>query len=139
MLRGGQVLLRAVRRADVERIAAWELEPETWRLADDAAYVPRTPADVLTRYDAGETMHVTATSVPFVVEADGEVVGATTLWGIDLHHRRAHLGITLAPAARGMGHGTDACRVLLRYAFDDRGLHRVQLETLASNAAAIAA
>jgi RimJ/RimL family protein N-acetyltransferase len=75
--------------------------------------------------------------VPFAITVDDELVGACNLWGIDLHNRRTHLGIGLGPEFRGRGYGTDACRVLLRYAFVDRGLHRVQLEVLASNAAAI--
>lgn len=61
------------------------------------------------------------------------------LHGIDRHNMNGGLGITLLPAARGRGLGPDAIRVLLRYAFRDRGLHRVQLEVLADNAPAIAA
>ncbi len=35
VLAGEQVVLRAVRREDVEVLAGWELEPATWRLASD--------------------------------------------------------------------------------------------------------
>ena len=64
-----------------------------------------------------------------------ELVGSIALWGIDQYNRGGHLGITIGPSYRGKGYGTDACRVLLRFAFVDRGLHRVQLETLSSNLA----
>ena len=60
------------------------------------------------------------------------------LWGIDLHNRSAHVGISLRPAFRGRGLGGDVVRVLCRYGFAIRGLHRMQLETLADNAAMIA-
>ncbi len=140
MLRGQVVGLRAVERADVEVLAGWELEPETWRLADDGAYVPKTAAAMLAEFDAGEGRLAPADNkVDFAVDVDGACVGRVTLWGIDLHNRRGHLGITMGPHARGKGWGTDACRVLLTYAFRDRGLHRVQLETLAGNAQALAA
>lgn len=139
MLKGERVLLRAVRRDDVEVVMGWEHEPATWRLASDAPYVPKTVADALKDYDAGTAMRADAKNVPFVVEVDGEPVGTVSLWGIDLHNRRAHLGITMGPQARGKGYGTDAIRVLLRYAFLDRGLNRVQLETLASNEQALSA
>jgi RimJ/RimL family protein N-acetyltransferase len=43
------------------------------------------------------------------------------------------------PAFRGRGLGTDAVRVLCRYGFSIRGLHRLQAETLAGNTAMITA
>jgi RimJ/RimL family protein N-acetyltransferase len=69
--------------------------------------------------------------------ATGELAGEALLWGIDLHNRSAHVGISLRPAFRGRGLATDAVRVLCRYGFAIRGLHRLQLETLAENEAMI--
>jgi RimJ/RimL family protein N-acetyltransferase len=71
--------------------------------------------------------------------ATGELAGEALLWEIDLHNRSAHVGISLRPSSRGRGLGVDAVRVLCRYGFDIRGLHRLQLETLADNHAMIAA
>ena len=136
MLSGERVVLRALQRDEVEVVAAWEQVPETHRQADDTPWVPRTTAQVLKDYDEGKAFHTDRKQVFFVVAVDGEPVGGISLWGIDTHNRKAHLGITTAP--RGRGHGTDAIRVLLHYAFADRGLHRVQLEVLADNAPAIA-
>jgi RimJ/RimL family protein N-acetyltransferase len=75
--------------------------------------------------------------VPFsVVELDGgALVGTATLWGIDLHHRAAHIGLGLLPAARGKGYGTDVVAVLCHYGFVVRGLQRLQIETLSDNEA----
>lgn len=75
--------------------------------------------------------------VPFsVVElVGGSLVGTATLWGIDTHHRSAHIGLGLLPAARGKGYGTDVVAVLCHYGFVVRGLHRLQIETLADNTA----
>jgi RimJ/RimL family protein N-acetyltransferase len=67
----------------------------------------------------------------------GELAGDTLLWDIDPHNRSAHVGISLRPACRGRGLGTDAVLVLCRYGFAIRGLHRLQLETLADNEAMI--
>lgn len=75
--------------------------------------------------------------VPFsVVELDGgALVGTAALWGIDNHSRSAHIGLGLMPSARGKGYGTDVVAVLCHYGFAVRGLHRLQIETLADNAA----
>ena len=71
-------------------------------------------------------------------QASGDLAGEALLWGIDLHNRCAHIGIALRPAYQGRGLGTDAIRVLCRYGFALRGLHRLSLETLADNRAMIA-
>lgn len=69
----------------------------------------------------------------------GELAGEALLWGIDLHNRAAHVGIALRPAFRGRGLGTDVVRVLCHYGFAVRGLHRLQVETVAANSAMIQA
>ncbi|MFJ5234128.1 GNAT family N-acetyltransferase [Kitasatospora sp. NPDC088391] len=74
-----------------------------------------------------------------VERAGGALAGEALLWGIDTHNRSAHLGISLRPSCRGRGLGVDTVRVLCRYGFETRGLHRLQLETLADNAAMIGA
>jgi RimJ/RimL family protein N-acetyltransferase len=73
--------------------------------------------------------------VNFAVEeiASGELAGEAQLWGIDPHNRMAHLGYTLRAPYRGRGLGTDVIAVLCDYGFRIRGLHRLQIETLAEN------
>jgi RimJ/RimL family protein N-acetyltransferase len=75
-----------------------------------------------------------------VVELErDELAGHAELWGIDAHNRMAHVGLSLRPAFRGRGLGTDTVGVLCRYGFAVLGLHRLQIETLGDNAAMIAA
>jgi RimJ/RimL family protein N-acetyltransferase len=75
-----------------------------------------------------------------VVElASGELVGEAILWAIDTHNRSGRLGLSLRPAFRGRGYGVDSVRALCEYGFAVRGLQRLQLETLADNAAMIGA
>lgn len=63
-------------------------------------------------------------------------IGWTGLQHIDLHHRSAEFGITIAEkSARGKGYGTEAAQLILDYAFTARGLHSVQLTTAAYNIA----
>lgn len=71
--------------------------------------------------------------------ASGELAGEALLWAIDLHNRTAHLGLSLRPACRGRGLGTDVVVALCEYGFAVRGLHRLQVDTLASNTAMIRA
>ena len=139
MLNGDKVLLRPLERDDVGVLAGWAQDYETWPQVNEGPYAPTSVADALRDYDApgSDSRRASATVVPFAIDVDDELVGSIALWGIDLHNRRGHLGIGLGPSHRGKGYGRDAIGVLLRYAFVDRGLHRVQLEVLADNERAL--
>jgi RimJ/RimL family protein N-acetyltransferase len=67
--------------------------------------------------------------------ADGTVIGACNLWGIDTFNQFGHIGISLLPVARGRGYGREMMGLLCHYGFRFRNLHRIELETLATNAA----
>ncbi|UQX01593.1 GNAT family protein [Streptomyces sp. RerS4] len=135
MLRGSKVGLRARHDEDIP-ILRTELYDDVVgsARADSRPWRPITPGsrDPRLVVDDTEQGHV-----PFsVVELEGgSLVGAATLWGIDTHHRSAHLGLGLLPATRGKGYGTDVVAVLCHYGFIVRGLQRLQIETLADNAA----
>ena len=89
-------------------------------------------------YAAGEPRDDQA--VFSVVElAGGELAGEALLWAIDLHNRTAHLGVSLRPAFRGRGLGADVVLALCEYGFAVRGLHRLQVGTVAGNTAMIRA
>jgi RimJ/RimL family protein N-acetyltransferase len=136
MLRGDQVALRARRKSDGPILTA-ELydDVELRSRVNGQAWIPVSPDDEDQPFGVRETPN----AAPFtVVTLDtDEIAGAAQLWGIDTHNRNAHLGISLRPAFRGRGFGTDVLRVLIRYAFVTRGLHRLGLETLADNDAMI--
>ncbi|WP_327090217.1 GNAT family N-acetyltransferase [Nonomuraea sp. NBC_01738] len=133
MLRGNKVGLRARHEDDIP-ILLTELYDDVVNSsrAESGPWRPITPGSRDPRLVVDDTQHA---HVPFsVVElAGGTLVGTATLWGIDNHHRAAHIGLGLLPAARGKGYGTDAVAVLCHYGFVVRGLQRLQIETLADN------
>ncbi|MEV6966930.1 GNAT family protein [Hamadaea sp. NPDC051192] len=134
MLTGGKVGLRA-RHEDDLPILRTELFNDVVNAAraDGSPWRPIAPGSTDRRLVVDDNNQ---SVVPFsVVElAGGTLVGTATLWGIDNHHRSAHIGLGLLPAARGKGYGTDVVSVLCYYGFAVRGLHRLQIETLVDNA-----
>jgi RimJ/RimL family protein N-acetyltransferase len=136
MMRGEKIGLRARHDTDVPVFQA-ELynDVRTRAGADSRPWTPVSPGPAAKTEPAGDD------AVGFsVVELDSETLaGEALLWGIDTHNRTAHLGISLLPATRGRGFGTDVVRVLCEYGFAVRGLHRLQLETLAGNTPMITA
>jgi len=140
MLTGKKVALRA-RHADDIPVLRAELHNDVvhssrtstrpWRPVSPDAQDPRCAADA----EEDDSF------VPFsVVDLEsGALVGSATFWGIDSHSRLAHLGVGLLPSCRGKGYGTDVVAVLCHYGFTVRGLHRLQIETLADNTAMLRA
>ena len=63
----------------------------------------------------------------FVIETEKDgAIGIATLTGIDWKNRRATHGIKLASKEnRTKGVGTDTVMAIMRYAFDELGLHRL--------------
>jgi RimJ/RimL family protein N-acetyltransferase len=142
MLRGEIIGLRAQQDSDIEVFEAELMnDVETRMRSDSRPWRPVTPGSADSPYrgtaagaDHGETVKFSAVEL-----ATGELAGEALLWGIDLHNRNAHIGISLRPAFRGKHLGTDIVRVLCRYGFAVRGLHRLQVDTLADNDAMIGA
>jgi RimJ/RimL family protein N-acetyltransferase len=68
----------------------------------------------------------------------GTLIGEVRLDHVNFTDRRASLAIGILDAARlGQGLGTEAIMLVLAYAFDTLGLHRVALRVLAYNERAI--
>jgi RimJ/RimL family protein N-acetyltransferase len=133
MLQDDRVGLRARHQADVPVLHA-ELYDDvaTRSRADSRPWRPLGAMGPQSPYAIAEPTDDTA---PFSVVTlpDHELAGEALLWGIDLHNRLAHVGISLLPSHRGRGLSVDVVRLLCRYGFAIRGLHRLQLETLADN------
>ena len=69
---------------------------------------------------------------------DEKLVGFVVLWGLEWTHGEATVSIALGePEYWGKGLGTEAMRIILRYAFTELNLHRVTLWVFGYNQRAI--
>ena len=137
MLRGEKVGLRARLEVDVPILHA-DLQEDvaTRSRSDSRPWRPISVGSANSPYAVPEPSDDVA--IFSVVQlSNDELAGDALLWGIDLHSRLAHIGISLRPSFRGRGLAVDVVRVLCHYGFTVRGLHRLQIETLADNAAMI--
>ena len=139
MLIGEKVALRARIESDVE-ILNDEIynDVATDARASTSPWRPISPGSAASRFRLTEPTD-DAARFAAVELSDGQLAGAAILWGIDSHNRLAHIGVSLRPSFRGRGLGADVVRVLCDYGFRIRGLHRLQIETLADNLAMIKA
>jgi len=139
VLRGELTGLRALTDADIGIFETELLTDVEIRIrATGRPWLPVAPGASDSPYRQAEDRNAV---IRFsVVElATGELAGEAGMSGIDSHNRHAEIGLVLRPACRGRHLGTDVVRVLCHYGFLIRGLHRLQITTLADNHAMIAA
>lgn len=136
ILQVGRVRLRPpIARDKADRLAAGRDSEFVYLVGGDTNNLaPLTPERVEQWYT-----EVTQSSHSWIIDVDGRCIGATRLHSLNAHDRRARYAIGIFAAAdRGCGYGTEATRLVLAYAFDALGLHRVDLRVLAVNRRAIA-
>lgn len=136
-LQGTRVRLRPLREEDVAPLTAWFNDPDVRYWLHHSEREDATEADFREVY----MRRGDSTVLALAIEAEGEqLIGVTRLIGIDRTHGRAELTIVIGDrSAWGCGYGTEAMRLLLRHAFEEMGLRRVELITDADNARAIRA
>ena len=122
------MLLRTGRPEDAEALVRIRNEPEVAR---------RWGSDDIEEEVREEFI---GTDEGFVIEVDGQVVGAIQYQEEnDPMYRHAGMDIFLTTSRHGEGLGTEAVRVLARYLFEERGHHRLTIDPAADNVAAIRA
>ncbi|MCH7810701.1 MAG: GNAT family N-acetyltransferase [Chloroflexi bacterium] len=127
-LEGELVLLRPRVDEDLALFARWHGNPDVrhW------LHMSETPTQTLElERQRWQVARNDPARISFVIETlDGVPVGNIALIGVDATHRRAELGIAIGEKGDwGRGYGTDAIRVILRYAFEVLNLRRVELIT----------
>jgi RimJ/RimL family protein N-acetyltransferase len=105
--------------------------------ADEQAWTWMTTRDT----EAWIALALAATEMHhFVVIRDDTVIGSTSYLNVVPEHRRLEIGNTWnTPSAWGTGANTEAKYLLLRHAFEELGMHRVEFKTDAKNERARAA
>lgn len=133
------VSLRARADDDLDLLYRLAADLDSWEERTGSAPEPLTRARFdrhLARVADGDESE---RAVAFVVDVDRTAVGRASLFDIDPFAHHAEAGISLLPEARGRGIGTEAIRQLVEFGFVRRNLHRIHLQAIQSNTAALRA
>ena len=68
---------------------------------------------------------------------DDQLIGSLTLFNLDFNHRRAEIGYALGREHWRQGYMNEALMALLKYAFEDLNLHRIEADVDPRNGASI--
>ncbi|MGH7629478.1 MAG: GNAT family N-acetyltransferase [Gemmatimonadales bacterium] len=109
-----------------------------FEIADTTAAIPHPygpdDARMFLALDAAE--RAAGGAVRFAVRHDGgELVGVVSLHQIDRDQLKAELGYWIGVPWWGRGYATEAAGAVVRYGFDELGLHKIHAHYLARNPA----
>jgi RimJ/RimL family protein N-acetyltransferase len=139
MLKGQKVLLRAMTRADLERLWVFNNDVEVEVAGGGDPPLPQSLARLQTDFDANLSKGG-RDGTGFAIEADGLFIGQCALFNFDHVAHRCELGITIGDKSYwGRGYGSDAVRVLMDYGFRHHNLQRIYLSVNSTNPRAIGA
>ena len=132
LLTGQSVRLTAVNPdADADVIARWSRDSQFWRLAHTEPAYPASAKNIRREL---EERSLDRHGYGMRTLADDRLIGWIGLYNIFWARREAFLGINIGERNDwGKGYGTDALRVLLRYAFEELNLQRISLSFLEGN------
>lgn len=131
-----RLILREFVADDWPAVLAYQRDPRYLRLYE---WTGRTEEDVRAFVqmfiDQQQQRPRTRFQLAVTLKADGRLIGNC---GIRLPAAGAHdadIGYELAPDEWGHGYATEAARAIVRFGFEELGLHRISADTVADNTA----
>ncbi|UIJ58063.1 GNAT family N-acetyltransferase [Amycolatopsis acidiphila] len=132
-LTGPNVILRQLDGSHLDDVLKTVRDPEVRRLTGTHA---RFTEPLLARWLESRPEQDGRADWAVTHREDGRFLGDLALNDIDADNESAAFRIALAPGAVGRGYGTEATRLVLEFAFETVGLHRVSLEVYDFNSRA---
>lgn len=135
-IKGKKVILRAVEAKDISLLHEWSNDPELWNLLCGwhFPYSLKSTEEWFQKINNNN-----ATSQTFAIcSSEDSLIGTTNLVDIDWKNRNAFHGMQLGNInSRGKGYGLDTVMAIMRYAFDELGLNRLDGAMICNNTISI--
>lgn len=134
---GEKIYLRPLERDDAPTLLPWVNDPDV--IATLRMYTPKNLQDEL-EFIERASQSDTEIILGIALKESDKLIGSTGLHGIDWKNRHSELGIIIGDKTEwGKGYGTEATRLMVNYAFEILGMHRVWLRVYEYNHRAIRA
>ena len=132
---GKKVLIRAIEEEDLPTLHRWANDPEIWDLLGGWHF----PTSMRDQRRWLENQTVNSLNQRFAVDApDLGLIGTANLVDIDWKNKNAFHGMMLGDKdIRGKGYGRDTIMAIMRYAFEELGLNRLDGNMIEYNESSI--
>ncbi len=134
-IQGKKVLLRAIEESDLALLHRWANDPGIWPLLASWHF----PTSMKDQRKWFESLSVNSPHQRFAIEApDVGLIGTANLVDINWKDRNAFHGMLLGDVdIRGKGYGKDTIMTVMRYAFEELGLERLDGSMIEYNEASL--
>lgn len=125
------IYLRPITLEDTDLIIAWRNSDAVRKYFIYQAPFTRQGHEnwIRTKVNTGKVVQMMICNI-----SDDKPLGSVYIRDIDREHNKAEYGMFVGePQARGRGVGTCAVKLMLRYCFEEEGLHRVYMRVFADN------
>lgn len=125
MITGTRVSVRPVAAPDLRQLRAWEQAPEVarWLATTASALDARESPD----QEYERLLRTPRIKLLAIQTEEYGLVGLVRLHDLDLTHRNAQVRLFVASEHQGHGYGGDALCAVVRFCFEELGLHRLGL------------
>lgn len=133
---GERVRFTPLNAANIYQHFAWNNDPELNRLDSEVPYEEEPFGDFKKRFES-MAFHPDPHARDFEIHAsDGKLIGVAYVGRINDQNRNCVVSLTIGDRDYwGKGYGRESLALLLRYCFDEIGMHRVGSETFEYNKA----
>jgi len=138
MLVGKKCILRALEPKDADELIKYVNDWEVRQYLQ--VFIPLTKTDEINFIENVRTQMIALKEFVFGIEVipEKKLVGTTGLHKVDWKNKNAEFGIAIWNKNYwGKGIGTEATQLLLKYAFEELGFHRIYLRVFGFNLRAI--
>jgi RimJ/RimL family protein N-acetyltransferase len=136
LFNGERLKLSSAREEDAEIMVKWGEDAEYLRNVDTDIAQPKTKEQFAAEgKNGGNTVYFRLRTIE-----DDQLIGFVAIHSIEWNNRAGLLAIGIGDSSnRNQGYGTDALKLILRYAFHELNLDRVGLEVIEYNKGGIRA
>lgn len=136
-LENDEIKLRAIEPEDLSFLYAWENHSDWWHLgATLSPYSHYTLKEYIA--NAGEDIYtLKQLRLMIVLQEQEDTIGMIDVYDFDPFHKRAGIGILIAPEFQKSGYGNIALCLLKKYLFEFLRLHQLYVHIPVGNEASI--
>lgn len=135
-IEGKRIRFTRLNAANIYKHFEWNNDPELNRLDSEVPYEEETFGDFKRRFER-MAFHPTPHAHDFEIHAsDGALIGVAYVGHISMVNRNCSVSLTIGDRNYwGQGYGRESLLLLLKFCFEELGMHRVGTETFEYNEA----
>lgn len=137
MIKGKNIILRAVEPVDIDFIFDIENDTEIWKVSNTLLPFSRFEIEQYVLSSERDIFSTRQLRLIIVEISSGNSIGCIDIFDFDPKNQRAGLGIVIGKNYRNSGFATEALQILLEYAFKTLNLHQLYCHITPDNTGSI--